>query len=211
MILTLILISFLNIVQNKNHEYNKMKKGIEENFTNLNNSSIYHFSIDVDKNDKVEIQLKLNNSFTLNDLNVKYFADTSTKPTSKLEEEGKINLSESKQGSFLILKGSYTVSKSFIYYVSFLVEPIKKNIDIIYVKINKESGSKGFSGTLKLILALSIILVVILICAIATLIHRSRKRKRQLIISQNTIIKDNDIPENDNDNQNVIKTDNLLI
>ena len=210
MILTLILISFFNIVQNKNHEYNKMKKGIEENFTNLNTSSIYHFSIDVMKNDKVEIQLKLNNSFTLNDLNVQYFADTSTKPTSKLEEEGKINLSENKQDSFLILKGSYTVSKSFIYYVSFLVEPVQKNIDIIYVKINKESDSKGLFKSLKLILALSIILVLILVCVIATLIHRSRKKKRQLIISHN-IIKDNTIPENEDENQNAIKTDNLLI
>ena len=207
MILTLILISFLSIVQNKNHEYNKMKKGIEANYTNLTTSSIYHFSIDVNKNDIVEIQLKLNNSFTINDLKVKYFADTSTKPTSKIEEEGNIKLSESKQNSFLILKGSYTVSKSFIYYVSFLVEPIYKDIDIIFVKINKVSTSKDISITLKLIIALSIIFILFLICAILIIIHRSRKRKKLIPIIQNIIEASPTIEENEDDIQNGNKID----
>jgi hypothetical protein len=211
MILSLIFISILNIVQNKNHVYNKMKKGIELNVTNLNTSLIYDFSIDVEKNDKVEIQIKLSNKFNINALNVEYFGDTSTKPTSKLEDEGIIKLTEYKDDSFLILKGTYTVSKPFIYYVSFLVEPQQKDIDIIYVTINKESTSKGISGILLLIIVVSIILVIILICVIVTICRRSKNNRKQEITIPQNIIEENSINQSDNDNQNDIRTDLLSI
>ena len=211
MILSLIFISILNIVQNKNHVYNKMKKGIELNVTNLNTSLIYDFSIDVEKNDKVEIQIKLSNKFNINALNVEYFGDTSTKPTSKLEDEGIIKLTEYKDDSFLILKGTYTVSKPFIYYVSFLVEPQQKDIDIIYVTINKESTSKGISGILLLIIVVSIILVIILICVIVTICRRSKNNRKQEIYIPQNIIEENSINQSDNDNQNDIRTDLLSI
>ena len=211
MILSLIFISILNIVQNKNHVYNKMKKGIEINVTNLNTSLIYVFSIDVEKNDKVEIQIKLSNKFNINALNVEYFGDTSTKPTSKLEDEGIIKLTEYKDDSFLILKGTYTVSKPFIYYVSFLVEPQQKDIDIIYVTINKESTSKGISGILLLIIVVSIILVIILICVIVTICRRSKNNRKQEIYIPQNIIEENSINQSDNDNQNDIRTDLLSI
>ncbi len=211
MILSLIFFSILNIVQNKNYVYNKMKKGIELNVTNLNTSLIYVFSIDVEKNDKVEIQIKLSNKFNINALNVEYFGDTSTKPTSKLEDEGIIKLTEYKDDSFLILKGTYTVSKPFIYYVSFLVEPQQKDIDIIYVTINKESTSKGISGILLLIIVVSIILVIILICVIVTICRRSKNNRKQEITIPQNIIEENSINQSDNDNQNVIRTDLLSI
>ena len=202
MIFSLFFISFFILVRNdKIHEYNKMNKGIEKSFTNLNNSSIYHFSIDVDKNDCVEIQIKLNSSFTINDIKVNYFADTSTKPTTKLEDEGQIILSQSNDNSFLNLKGSYIVSKSFIYYVSFLVEPLEKNIDIMYVSINKESTNKGLSGLQIIVLILSIILAIVIIFIIALLSHRYRKRKEITFSFSPTFVEKNIIPQLEDNNK----------
>ena len=123
--------------QNITHFYYKMEKGIEQKFTNLISSNIYHYSLPVDRNDKVDIQIKLGLEYNINDIKMSYIADTSTKPPSKIEDEGEINLDEKTANSFLNIKGSYIVTKPFIYYVSFLFEP-KKNIDIVYITLQRK-------------------------------------------------------------------------
>lgn len=185
---TFIIIFVLNIkeIKNKNHIYYKMEKGIEQNFTNINTSNIYHYSINVEREDNVEILIKLDLKYNANDFILKYYGDTSTKPTSKIEDEGEIIVKEKIKDSFLNLKGSYLVSKPFIYYVSFTFEP-KKDIDIIYIKITKKSTLSPLSRSLLLtVIISSIIITLISIYTISKICKKCKdNKKKNFLIPQN--------------------------
>ena len=171
-----------NKIQSINHEYYKMKKGIEQIFTNINTSYVYHYSLPVDRNDKVEIKIRLNNEYNINDIKLSYIADTSTRPTSKIEDEGKINLEGNIINSFLTIKGSYIVSKPFIYYVSFLLEP-KKNIDILYITITRKTTLNPISGSkLLFIIVAAIVFIIIVIYLILKLYNIKKSKKKKSII-----------------------------
>lgn len=209
-----IFIYALNIIEIRSDEYFYMENGVEKNYTNLMSDTSYHYSIQVEKEDKVEFQIKLDPRYSTKYFNLTCFGDTSTKPTSKIEDVPKITLQESNEKGFLIIKTSYLVSKPFIYYVSFIFKP-EVNMDKISIKITKESTKSFFTGTtILIIIVCSALLFLILLCIICQLCKKCKgKSRKKEIINPITINEYNNVDDGlinkgkKNNNDDDINTD----
>ena len=142
--------------------YNKLNFGQIYSYTGLKSSQKYYFTVTADKNDKLEIKIKLKSTYSSSSFGLYFIAHSSSTPsTSSYMNEDEGNLYPTYDGTYY--KSSYKVSKAFIHYVSFRITPII-DIDSISIMITKATSLD--SSIVFIIVFFSIFVFCTILCII---------------------------------------------
>ena len=158
LVIGILLIAFVLNVQT----YNIISSNSEYTYTGLKSSQKYYFTVSADKNDKLEIKIKLKSTYSSSSFRLYFIAHSSSTPsTSSYMNEDEGNLYPTYDGTYY--KSSYKVSRAFIHYVSFRITPII-DIDSISIMITKSTSLD--SSIVFIIVFFSIFVFCTILCII---------------------------------------------
>ena len=122
---------------------NEMQSGVEKTFSNLKVSQSYYFTIRAYNEKQYIFKIKVKNTYSASSLPLSYIAHTSQTPSTKNQEEGKAFyvISDSYLSGYNIYESLYTVIKSSIEYVTFVLTP-SKDIDSVSITITESKPSR---------------------------------------------------------------------
>lgn len=163
--LSLIILEILlfGSVLNVSEYYYTLYDGTKKTVTDLKSGEKYFFTISCSRDDKIDIEIEFQKAYyTSSSFYLYYIGHSSSQPsTYSNEDEG--SLYPDYYGSY-IYKSSYTVSKAFIYYVSFRITP-RTDIDSISIKLTK-TDTRANTVAIVLISFFSVFCFCFILCVI---------------------------------------------
>ncbi len=139
----LIILSIFIIASVMSITTNESQSGCERTFLNLKVSQSYYFTIRAYEEKQYTFKIKVNNTYNSSSLSLSYIAHNFSTPISNNQDEGNsfFIISSSYTPGFNIYESLYTVTGSYIEYVSFLLTP-SKDKDLASITIIESKPSR---------------------------------------------------------------------